>query len=105
MYTVLIVSLKLRLAFSARPHAETVDFWPPNLGWSDAHGPCASDAVSCLHCRSLLHEVETVWIRDLLAEMGMSALIAGPTIMLGDNDQATSLAYMGRQTLKMERPL
>eukprot|EP01043_Picozoa_sp_COSAG02_P123989 COSAG02_NODE_61021_length_269_cov_1.488235_1_plen_76_part_10 len=53
VHTVLIVSLKLRLSFSARPHGGAVDFWPPNLGWSDAHGPCASDAVSCVYCRSL----------------------------------------------------
>jgi len=42
--------------------------------------------------------VETVWIRDLLTEMELGDLIKGPTIMLGDNDQATSLAYEDRVT-------
>ncbi len=43
--------------------------------------------------------VEAVWIRDLLTEMELGDLIKGPTIMLGDNDQATSLTSiknMGR---------
>ena len=42
--------------------------------------------------------VETVWIRDLLTEMELGDLIKGPTIMLGDSDQATSLAYEDRVT-------
>ena len=36
--------------------------------------------------------VETVWIRDLLTKMELGDLIKGPTIMLGDNDQATQLS-------------
>jgi hypothetical protein len=42
--------------------------------------------------------VETVWIRDLLTKMELGDLIKGPTIMLGANDQATSLAYEDRVT-------
>ena len=39
-----------------------------------------------------------LWIRSLLDEMGFGALVSSPTLMLGDNLQATSLARDDRLT-------
>jgi hypothetical protein len=35
----------------------------------------------------------SVWIRQMLLEMGFGSWISGPTVLLGDNDAATTLAH------------
>ena len=36
--------------------------------------------------------IDTVWLRKLLVEIGHGYLVKEPTVMLGDNDQATRLS-------------
>jgi hypothetical protein len=35
----------------------------------------------------------TIWLRQLLTEMGFGSWIKEPTVLLGDNDAATTLAH------------
>ena len=70
----------------------------PVFWGSRKHRHVGTSSTACEYMALKHAVVEAVWIRDLLAEMGLQSLIAGPTIMLGDNDQATSLAYEDRVT-------
>ena len=48
---------------------------------------------------ALAHACNAVlWIRSLLHEMGFEDLVSDPTPMMGDNDQATTLARDDRLT-------